>query len=115
MRQWDEPAPWSRSVLAAFPQWQTSHIADEGFGQSTNFGMIGRKSRQGATIALDDELVFLRFQFGKTAQLIEGGDRVLKPGRERTVGGRIATGQMAAAGAQQGFNLTWRNAPLKLI
>jgi hypothetical protein len=115
MCEWDEPASRGGSALAAFPQWPTSHIADKGFGQSTDFRMIGRKSRQGTTVALDDELIILRFHFGEAAQLIEGRDRVLKPSNERTVGGRIATGEMAATGAQQGFNQIWRQAPLKPI
>jgi hypothetical protein len=66
--------------------------------------MIGRKSRQGTTVALDEELVVALFHRGKPAQLIEGGSRVLKSSGDRPVGGGIATGQMAAAGAQQGFN-----------
>jgi hypothetical protein len=85
-------------------QWQTSHIADESFSQSTNFGMTVRKSRQRATVALDDELIVVLFHCGKAAQLIESGDRVLKSSGDRAVGGGIATGQLAATGAQQSFN-----------
>jgi hypothetical protein len=113
MRDRDKPASRGRSALAAFAQGQTRHIAGEGFSQSTDFWMIGHKGRQGTTVALDDELIVVLFHRGKTAQLIEGGDRVLKSSADRAVGGGIATGQVAATGAQQGFNLIWRKTPLK--
>jgi hypothetical protein len=112
--EWDEPAAWRRLALADFSHWQTGHIADEGFSQLTDFGMIGRKSCQGTTVALNDELIVVLFHFSKTPQQIEGSDRVLKPSGDRTVGGRIATCQMAATRAQEDFNLMWRKARLKL-
>jgi hypothetical protein len=75
--------------------------------------MIGHKGRQGTTVALDDELIVALFHCGKTSQLIEGGSRVLKSSGDRTIGGGIATGQVAATGAQQGFNYMWRKTSLK--
>ncbi len=100
MRDWDKPAPRGGSALAAFAQGQPRHIAGEGFGQSTDFRMIGHKGRQGTTVALDDELIVVLFHCGKTTQLIEGGSRVLKSSADRAVGGGIATGQTAATGTQ---------------
>jgi hypothetical protein len=110
----DESAARRRAALAAFPQRQTSHIADEGFRHSTDFGMLGRKSRQGATVALNDELIVLRFHLGKTAQLIERCDRVLKPGSNWAIRGGIATGQMTANRTQRQLKLVWRQMILKL-
>jgi hypothetical protein len=94
-------------------QWQSRHFAGEGLGQSTDFWMIGHKGRQGTTVALDDDLIVALFHRGKTAQLIEGGDRGLKSSGDGAIGSGIATGQVAATGAQQGFNSSWRKTPCK--
>ena len=45
VRDGDETAAWDSSALTTFAQWQTSHVANEGFGQTTDFRMIGHERR----------------------------------------------------------------------
>jgi hypothetical protein len=81
------------------------HIADEGFGESTDVGMVRHQRRQWTAVSLDGELtVTTLFYLRKPTQLIESRRRRFEPGAEVTHGGGTLISEPAATDTQECLN-----------
>jgi hypothetical protein len=89
-------------------QRDASHIADERFGEATDFGMARHQRRQWTAVSLDGKLTAALVYLRKATQVIESRRRGFESGAEVTLGGGTRIGEPAAAGTEQSLDQSGR-------